>query len=837
MKRVRPRIRQVQDLMSLYPAPRSPRHPKLSQGTEDLERILSFRSEERPKELLGHRFLIRISSRKRTAWDIFIVVLGIYNCFALPFYMAFMPEAVDDPFVSVIELLVDIVFILDVVVNFFTTYISSSTSEEVFELKKIASNYFKSGYLFLDLLASIPFDMIALLFTDKARSLALLSALKLFRILRFNKIIMIMRASQSVKLGFRLFQLTSILILFTHLSACFWYILVIQHETWIPPVHFNYMSTDLYTASTAKKYFFCAYYAMFMLVGSEAAPRELEEYILASMLLLLGALVTAFLFGDMAVIVANLSKGDLRYNAIQFQIATAMKNMKLPSRLQLKIMGYLTSTYEIIQKQEKYLNFTKLLPPTYQIEINSYVYRNILSRNIVFFQNTAVIDFVVNRLQNKFYEPEKVVIQQFKFPKKFYFIVEGSCGVYTYMTKGTESSLRKIKKLEANSYFGEIGLLYNTRRTAYVYTLCYTTLAFLRRSYFEKLICNFPRVKKSLLKAIETYNDPWGQELHKMFYRVPYLTQATKEMSQYLTYTLSHEFFDTNQVIFRKEEPIDKAYFVFEGEYCLYFSLNSSSRSHFNLGGQNESLSCKRLLSNSVKESYIKLCKGGPGSVLCSNQVLYEQTSSVTCIALSPVKALVMDKNYLNHFIKKYPSLGGCINRFKQSHFSFDSVANVYLPTIKPIDIYKPKVRSRQLHKSILKFKNSVLKLLLRKRRRHTFGSMHLKCLLEKLKGINYAGELGFPELALKIAKGEISPETLRVINYLKPDELYDSVKIQFASKAQEMESAISSLENLFESSKQKLTIQQNRLNTLKESFSEVNSILGALENRICDIK
>jgi hypothetical protein len=56
---------------------------------------------------------------------------------------------------------IDVLFLIDIMLNFRTTYIDTNTGNEISNLKKIARQYIYSGKFFVDLLASIPFDTVS----------------------------------------------------------------------------------------------------------------------------------------------------------------------------------------------------------------------------------------------------------------------------------------------------------------------------------------------------------------------------------------------------------------------------------------------------------------------------------------------------------------------------------------------------------------------------------------------------------------------------------------------------------------------------------------------------
>jgi len=55
--------------------------------------------------------------------------------------------------------LIDLAFFLDILFNFRTTFINQKTNTEVIDPTRIAKNYVFNGRFFVDVVASIPFEM------------------------------------------------------------------------------------------------------------------------------------------------------------------------------------------------------------------------------------------------------------------------------------------------------------------------------------------------------------------------------------------------------------------------------------------------------------------------------------------------------------------------------------------------------------------------------------------------------------------------------------------------------------------------------------------------------
>ena len=144
-------------------------------------------------------------SKFRMRWDLLVILLALYNCVSIPFEVAF--GSISDHVAMVIfEYTIDVLFFADVLFNFRTTFVKSGT--EVVSGKKIAWNYVMKGRFWVDLLASIPFELIIGLFVDVDQgNLQLLGLLKLVRLLRLGRIITYMKFKSSVKFGFKLSQI------------------------------------------------------------------------------------------------------------------------------------------------------------------------------------------------------------------------------------------------------------------------------------------------------------------------------------------------------------------------------------------------------------------------------------------------------------------------------------------------------------------------------------------------------------------------------------------------------------------------------------------------------
>lgn len=132
---------------------------------------LSSSSNSRPNAPL-HACTIRHDSLFKAVWDWIVLVLVIFTAIEIPYSVAFlMPlqkekEKVEDyvgwNFIRVTPLLifnlwVDSMFIVDIIINFRTTFVKVNSDEVISNPKQIALHYSKSWFV-VDFVAAIPFE-------------------------------------------------------------------------------------------------------------------------------------------------------------------------------------------------------------------------------------------------------------------------------------------------------------------------------------------------------------------------------------------------------------------------------------------------------------------------------------------------------------------------------------------------------------------------------------------------------------------------------------------------------------------------------------------------------
>ena len=97
-------------------------------------------------------YIIMPDSKFKTFWNITIILLLGYTSTVVPFQVAFVDE--DSTFATFVNYLVDVLFGVDIIVNFFSAFEQRNHRTEI-RFKQIVKNYL-TGWFALDLLATFP---------------------------------------------------------------------------------------------------------------------------------------------------------------------------------------------------------------------------------------------------------------------------------------------------------------------------------------------------------------------------------------------------------------------------------------------------------------------------------------------------------------------------------------------------------------------------------------------------------------------------------------------------------------------------------------------------------
>uniref|UniRef100_A0A8C3AGK7 Potassium voltage-gated channel subfamily H member 5 n=1 Tax=Cyclopterus lumpus TaxID=8103 RepID=A0A8C3AGK7_CYCLU len=155
----------------------------------------------------------------KTTWDWVILVLTFYTAIMVPYNVSFKTKQNNLAWL-VLDSVVDIIFLIDIVLNFHTTFVGPA-GEVVSDAKLIRMNYLKTWFV-IDLLSCLPYDIINAFEHVNEGLSSLFSSLKVVRLLRLGRVAR--KLDHYLEYGAAvLVLLVCVFGLVAHWLACIWY--------------------------------------------------------------------------------------------------------------------------------------------------------------------------------------------------------------------------------------------------------------------------------------------------------------------------------------------------------------------------------------------------------------------------------------------------------------------------------------------------------------------------------------------------------------------------------------------------------------------------------------
>ncbi|XP_061445596.1 potassium voltage-gated channel subfamily H member 6 isoform X2 [Rhineura floridana] len=333
--------------------------------TEKVTQVLSLGADVLPEYKLQapriHRWTILHYSPFKAVWDWLILLLVIYTAVFTPYSAAFLLNEEQeekrsdcsyscDP-LYIIDLIVDIMFIVDIIINFRTTYVNVN-DEVVSHPAKIAIHYFK-GWFLIDMVAAIPFDLL-IFRSGSDETTTLIGLLKTARLLRLVRVAR--KLDRYSEYGAAvLFLLMCTFALIAHWLACIWYAIgnverpYMEHKIgWLDnlgdQIGKRYNDSDLSSGPSIKDKYVTALYFTFSSLTSvgfgNVSPNTNSEKIFSICVMLIGSLMYASIFGNVSAIIQRLYSGTARYHTQMLRVKEFIRFHQIPNPLRQRLEEY-----------------------------------------------------------------------------------------------------------------------------------------------------------------------------------------------------------------------------------------------------------------------------------------------------------------------------------------------------------------------------------------------------------------------------------------------------------------------------------------------------------------
>uniref|UniRef100_A0A670HSN7 Voltage-gated inwardly rectifying potassium channel KCNH3 n=1 Tax=Podarcis muralis TaxID=64176 RepID=A0A670HSN7_PODMU len=322
----------------------------------------------------------------KAGWDGLILLATLYVAVTVPYSVCFsgtkdegLPEAARAP-PSICDLSVEILFILDIVLNFRTTFVSKS-GQVVFDPHAIFLHYLTRWFV-LDLIAALPFDLLYAFKVNVYFGAHLLKTVRLLRLLRLLP--NLDRYSQYSAVVLTL--LMTVFALLAHWVACVWYFIgqreVESSPSQLPGIGWlqelaRRLETPYYLAqrnssaeddsangtspalngstwellggpSLRSAYITSLYFALSSLTsvgfGNVSANTDSEK-IFSICTMLVGALMHAVVFGNVTAIIQRMYARRFLYHSRTRDLRDYIRIHRIPPPLKQRMLEYFQATW------------------------------------------------------------------------------------------------------------------------------------------------------------------------------------------------------------------------------------------------------------------------------------------------------------------------------------------------------------------------------------------------------------------------------------------------------------------------------------------------------------
>lgn len=333
----------------------------------------------------------------------------------------------------------EFVFMLDFVLSFNTSF-QDKRGALVTSRREIAANYLR-GWCVPELLAAIPVESILFFKGQYDNKWMHVFMDGVFRIQRLAHVVRILRLIWMVHAGssgksiwawliysryshlVRIFWIILLIVLLAHYMACCWKLLE-DPDTII---------NDAATQTSAEQYASNFYDALQLLQGQGLTMTTIGQSVFASLAVLLGSIVFAIVFGNVAMLVSNFNANSTNYQCKMESVFAITNKLQLPTLLRERIHQY----YEHLWREYESLDgeivkFTKDLTHNLALEVVLFKYMDLVI-NVPFWRDCTP-DFqkqIALSLQVRVYLPDDFIMRRGEVGDEFYMINRGSCELST----------------------------------------------------------------------------------------------------------------------------------------------------------------------------------------------------------------------------------------------------------------------------------------------------------------------------------------------------------------------------------------------------------------------
>ncbi|XP_029173077.1 potassium voltage-gated channel subfamily H member 8 isoform X2 [Nylanderia fulva] len=388
----------------------------------------------------------------KSCWDWLILIATFYVAIIVPYNASFIN--IDRP-TMVSDVVVEALFIIDILFNFRTTYVSRK-GEVVSNSKSIAVNYVK-GWFVVDLVAALPFDFlyasdvysgeeehgeksVNMYYThpniDTAHSN--IHLVKLTRLLRLARLLQKMdRYSQYSAVILTMLMLFFILV--AHWLACVWYVIAEKERLrndkdwdlgWLHTLA-ERLKISVQNVTHTESYITALYFTCSSLTSvgfGNVSANTFSEKFFSICTMLIGALMHAVVFGNVTAIIQRMYSRRSLYQTKLRDLKDFLVLHQIPEELKQRMQDYFQTMWSLNHGIDIHETL-KQFPEELRGDVSMHLHREILSLPIFETASQGCLKLLSLHIRNNFCAPGEFLIHKGDALSYIYYLCNGSMEV------------------------------------------------------------------------------------------------------------------------------------------------------------------------------------------------------------------------------------------------------------------------------------------------------------------------------------------------------------------------------------------------------------------------
>jgi hypothetical protein len=403
---------------------------------------------------------------------------------------------------------VDGIFMLDIVFNFFLAYYDTNIESWVVTWCKIAKRYIMFWF-WVDLITVLPLDLIY----NEAQTLVLLRLSKLPKLYRIFKITRLSRGFKNVKSqasiwGYILYMmrvnpglmrvLTNVfsICIFCHVFACLWNFVpqLSDHDddSWI-------IKLGMQDASGIDRYLTSLYWITqtVITVGYGDVPiRTVSERVMAIIAMFAGVIFFSLTVGTLTSLLADLDKRNSEFENKISMLGQIREQFGISDDLFLKLR--IAIKYGVYKADEDYESLLKVLPEKLSTELGMIIYGpKVKDLNLFKEKPPELICAVGPYLNHVTFAKDDYIYMKGDYSNEMYFLEDGVVSLVI-----PELNDLQCMTVAKGNFFGEYELIHSCPRNFTFKAITQVQLWTMEKKYFAKIFFRDFRKVGSWLKGV-----------------------------------------------------------------------------------------------------------------------------------------------------------------------------------------------------------------------------------------------------------------------------------------------------------------------------------------------